>query len=343
MQQSWIPYRAAPKLDSLYNNKFAKGEDLRKVTPIPKYKPYRQRLYAYAHVHGFHTYMIDIVFFKMDGMVYAFTPEEQRILNRHNAQSQRLIDARQIVPVLIAIHCNSRFGSAIKMDDTSANSIAKALNIVVNVKEIKKTVTFISDADRRFPPAIERLNDMLNRIAEQRARNPREPDAEYVQIKHIQINMSDPDNDHTMLAPLDRFSRTLRDMIFNLFRNNKNMPREFNQQLLDGLCSIHNRTPHKTLSTVMGFPVSPRTMMEHNEIHQEFVRRLAGRNYNIPHDDLSVGTKVYVYQPPSPMKKRRTSAEDDMYIVERTGPRYLLRNERTGKHIYRLRSKLFKY
>ena len=335
-QQSWIPYRTAPKLDSLYFNKYAQGEDLRKVSTIPKYKPYKQRSYAYAHIHGFHTYMIDIVFFKKDGMIYDFTPDEQRIVNRGNAASQQLIVARKLTPVLIAIHCNSRYGRAIEMPNTTAKSVAEALKKIVNLNAITQTVTFISDADPRFPPAIAKLNEELTVINAHRA-----GDAEFVQIEHIPINMSDPDNDHTMLAPLDRFSRTLRDMIFNVYRNNKTMPRQFNQQLLDTLCGIHNNTPHTTLSTVMGFPLSPQTMLMHNEIHQEFVRRLAGRNYNIPRDDLPVGSRVYVYQPPSPMKKRRTSAEDDMYIVDKTGPRYLLHNERTGAKISRVRSKLF--
>ena len=349
---AYIPFRSADKLNHLYSYLNYPLESLTKVEGVPKYLYHkRQRRYAYAHVHGLTTWMIDVLFFEPDGTSIQFTEREARILergerddatDRQRDAAQRLLRNRGCIPVLVILHCNSRWGAALPMRNRTAETICQTLERCFIIQNLNVELTFISDADPAIKKAIELFNMDLARVQQQRA-YVNQDDIDFVEVRHIQINMSDKSNYHTMLAPLDRFSRTLRDMIFNSFRSNPTLRLhpDTMDRVLHLVCSTYNNIPHSTLSEVMGFPITPVQMMNNLEIQQEFVRRLSGRNYNIPRDDIRVGSRVYLYQPREDMKKRRNSVEDDRYIVEEQGGRYLLRNERTGNHVMHVRSKFF--
>ena len=322
-----IPFRSPHKLKDLHTYMKTPAAKLAQVKSIPKYQYHkRQRKYAYSHVHGFKTYMTDIMFFQPDSSPIWFS-----LKDRLNARRKTLI------PFLIMVHCNSRLALIKAMRDHTAESICDALTTFFEIDKLNENLTIISDSDVTIAKAIELYNQKL-------ATNQtlRRNDDEFVQLNHIRINMSNKENYHTMLALIDRFSRTFRDMIFNAFRANPLLRHEPDaKEVLSGLCAIYNNTPHRTLSEVMGFPVTPVQMCFNPQLQQEFVRRLSGRNYNIPRDGIPVGSSVYVYQPKTSMNKRRNSVEDDKYKVLEQGGRYLLENERTGKKVKHVRSKFF--
>lgn len=318
-------FRTWDKILDLYNLHAITKDDAERITSIPKYIPRKQMAYSFSHVHDYNSWMVDIVFFHENCLDYRFNQYEQQILNRRNTQrdienAERLLQRRKLFPVCIFLHCNSRVAEAFFLS-TRHHTVQDLIPCFQRMlaKYQRRFSTIISDAAPEFSAVIRSFGDRL---------------------RHIPINMSDPENYHTLLAPIDRFVRTLRDMLFNLRRHHINV--QLGQQILDRVCELYNQVSHSTLSKVMGFPLSPIVCFSNHPIETEFVRRIAASNYGKYISDLRTGSEVYVYQPREPFVKRRNSVMDDMFrVLGFNKGRYHLQNTNNPtSQIHHLRSRI---
>ena len=122
---------------------------------------------------------------------------------------------------------------------------------------------------------------------------------------------------HNQLGIIDRISRTLRDMIFNVQRTNPTF--ELNDTTIKQLAMIYNKTPHETLSKTMGFDVSPQIALANKKLQDEIVRRWMQENYKLTESyaftSIKKGMHVYLYAPKQLFEKRRNNVESVPYVI----------------------------
>ena len=304
-----IPFRTPQKIKALAQQGLIESRPYYQLHPIPKYN--RRNLVQYSHVHGFGSWMVDVAFIAQQGEVIQATEDNPQLLE----QERR---SKQIAICLICIHCNSRFAYVRIIPNRTTQAIHPVIKDLTQLGYPCDTI--ISDADASIIAAVNAVPSIK---------------------RHITYNMSDTKfNVHSTLAIIDRFTRTLRDMIFTAKIS-------LNPQTLAELMTLYNNTPHLTLTKVMGFKVTPTEMLTYGVVQQEYIRRVSAGNAS-KFDELStafkVGDLVYIYQPPSPFIKRRNSVMDDVYrVLDVRGGRYLLENTRTLEKIQRPRSYLISF
>ena len=310
-----LPFRSQKKVKALVEKQLVPPSKMVGKTPIYEYQPIpvyvakRQRPnQEYMHVHGENTWMVDVAFIASHGEVIQATEGDEEALIRETRDKFMNI-------VLFCIHCNSRFVYASRLPARTGENIGMCLKWL---SQHYPCDTIISDNDR----AIINAKATVPRIR-----------------KHIVYNMSDyATTIHSALAIVDRFTRTFRDMLFNSKLTLDN------NETLRTLIRIYNKTPHATLSRIMGFDVTPEDMIKNIELQHEFMRRIQAHNATV-HDRISTafnrGDIVYVYQPRKPFSKRRNTVEDDPYVIVGIhGGRYSLANLRTKQVIERPRNYL---
>ena len=300
VKANYTPFRTASKIKTLAQRGLIDPAPYYILKPIPRYKATKQQRLAYSHVHGLGTWMVDISFFRNKGEVIQGMDEEE-----------------EMAALLICIHCNSRYVYAKLLRDTTAKSIQPVLKTIS--QSSMPCDTIISDADRSIADAIRRVPKIK---------------------QHIVHNMSDNNyTNHSMLAIIDRFTRTLRDMLFTA-------QVDLTPETLAELLNIYNNTPHSTLTKVMGFETTPTDMITHLPLQEEYVRRVMVSNmskYGALTNTYRVGDIVYVYQPHTPFVKRRNTVMDYPYrITAIKGGRYYLQCLNDGSEIQRPRSYLIK-
>ena len=303
LPNSFPLFRTDRKLEQLFQQGNLSLTDWGNVTPIPLYRQKVQKHFAFSHVHGTATWMADIVFFKKDCLDLKFTQSESEVLKRYDLAYEQLVRRKNAYPVLLFLHCNSRLARAYLLPSRHhrVQDIAPCFEDMLTTFGQRFSL-IITDAAPEFHVVCQALG-----------------------LQHIPLNMSSPENYHTMLAPLDRFCKTLRDMFFNLRRQGVQV--SLRQDLIDRCCDLYNNVNHLTLTKVLGFDCTPWQCFTTEEVETEFIRRLTARNYNRITDDLYPGQKVYIYQPRETFKKRRNNVLDDAYVVRdfRNG-RYVLEN-----------------
>ena len=248
---------------------------------IPLYRAKKQRKLTLHHVHGPNSWMID--FMQLED-------------NLH---------------VLNLVHCNSRYWLPTLTLNENAQTVINSLRALVSLQ--LPIDTLISDAAKTFT-STHLVNDYCKEL----------------HIKQIAYDMTNggmqvlpfmraptTSQYHNQLAIIDRISRTLRDMIFNVQRS---MPSfVLDAMSLKELARVYNRTPHETLSKTMGFNVTPTDVIKLRKLQDEIVRRWLQHNELLMESQAFTSIrpfmKVYVYQPKSPFNKRRNTVEDSPYIV----------------------------
>ena len=372
-----IPFRTPYKLVQVERMGLATPADIFKVYRVPRYMAKKQKRYMYYHVHGYNTWMVDIVFIKTDGSMWDLSEEEATVL----AQAEQIRD-RYEAPVPVArIPEEEGEGEGegegedeeeeppLPPPDQEEQFINEADRILEENR--CKIVLLCVHCNSRFAQAfvikdqkaltlipclkllqrkykcdtvisdaqasIAKAITLINRYA-LFGHDDRG-------LKHIKLNMSAGNNKyfHTMLSLVDRMCRTLRDMIYNAKFNNPRL--EVDNGLLYRLCEIYNNVQHDRLSEVMGFPITPEQMFKYKSVQEEFVRRASAHNYRIRdiNRGLPEGEIVRVRNAPAPFKKRRNTVEDDEYEVLAYDGRYWLRNLTTGNIGRYLRSQIVRY
>ena len=302
-----LPFRSSRKLSYQLQNQSISINDALRVREIPKYMPKYQQGLSLKHVHGKKTWMMDFIFIKGEGEVIQPDEETKKTDTAPRFRNQQVI--------LLRLHCNSRYCEA-NIVPSKAEEYVKP--VVLMMLHSGRMDTLITDADTSFNTTA------LNRIYQ----------GGHV-INHIIFNMDELQKTyafpHTLLAPIDRMARTLRDMIYNC----KRMDTAFRltDESLQQILKIYNNTPHSTLTKIMGFPCTPLQVLTYEVLHDELIRRLNTKNHitatSSATTSVKVGDEVYLHQPHAFNLKRRNTVEDDVYIVrEITGGKYVLVNSR---------------
>jgi hypothetical protein len=128
---------------------------------------------------------------------------------------------------------------------------------------------------------------------------------------------------HTSLSLIDRVIKTIRDMAFNM-RIGSITP-----EFLSGILIQYNNAPHRGLSELMGFPISPALMEEYSALRWEIRRRLIARNqeiYTSPGFILRPGQRVVIFNENSQLGKRRSIVKPEVFeVLDFNGAFYSIR------------------
>ena len=350
----FIPFRSPKKYSyAIWHNPEAPEDGYLAAESRPKYVRKVQRRYEFQHVHDRDTWMMDVAFISKnlhqgEGSRRSSAEEQEKNMALLDAvQAERLLEdngdtdmarrTQRIVAynekerkvkqshelVVILLHCTSRFALAWILPSRKAANFQQYLQSAFDAGV--RIGTLITDGELGIIKAV-------------RDYNAQQPPS--FRINHIVHNMSDPNTFHTQLAPIDRFVRTLRDMFFNLGQLDHNL--KLNRDVLQYVIHFYNRTYHATLSKLMGFKITPIQVFKSWRLQDEITRRISSHNYMAVDFDSPLST-VYVYQPPQPLRKRRTPYKNDVYEVKRAPPskgRYIVRNTRNNDESEELRSHL---
>ena len=299
-----IPFRSYPKLSHMLQAGRISISDTPRVQHIPIYK--RQPQFEQKHIHGKKTWMMDFMFLKPDGGV--LQQEEKK-------EAKTGKKTRNLITVLLAIHCNSRYCEAHVVPSKSEQYVKPLILMLWHEGLID---TLITDADASFRTVT------LNRLYQDSL------------LKHIIYNVDALEKQnvlyaHRYLALIDRMSKTLRDMLFNCKVSDPSFT--LTEQSLQSIIRIYNTTPHSTLTNIMRFPVTPVQMLRYDVLQDEFIRRVMSQNQSnaIYSRDVKVGDMVYLHQPRALGLKRRNNVEDDPYeVIYIQHGTYKLSNKRNG-------------
>ena len=373
-----VPYRTPYKLAELVRLGYVSPKAAFKVHRVPRFIAKRQQKFGYYHVHGYRTWMIDIVFIKTDGSEFDLSDADAAVLREAQKFDEEHPepaagegeDEEQKEQGVSSETRNSSEDSA--EVESLREQYAERVNQILEANKCKKVLLCIHCNSRLVKafiipdqkaltliPHIKALRDdfhcdtIISDAQGSIAKAIRDINTLDVAvaeegvpiINHIKLNMSAKSNQyfHTMLSLVDRMCRTLRDMIYNTKFNNPTLA--VDNELLLKLCDIYNNFRHDRLTEIMGFPITPQQMFDHPTVQEEFIRRLSAHNYRlrdinnmIPTDEI-----VRVWNKPEPFKKRRNTVEDDEYKVLGYDGRYFLQNLTTGKKARYLRSQIVRY
>ena len=152
-----------------------------------------------------------------------------------------------------------------------------------------------------------------------------------------------PDKNHSTLAIIDRFIRTLRDMNRptdnDAKQSNNESFRFFAPDVMDELISIYNNTYHNSIGC------SPQEMFNNPELEKEYVFKCIDKNEKqkkIKDFELKEGDYVRYVIGRDPLKKKRYNVTHESYkIAGRDGFSYVL-EARDGSTILKPRFQLIK-
>ena len=288
------PFRSAAKLNT---------EEKYLVSHIPKWSAKKAASVTLHHMHGPRTWMCDHLFIKGDGEV---------IDGDDTFESAR---EKQVTILLAFLHCNSRLFQAYIVSDKSLHTFSEKVRLYLIPRLPYET---------HFPEWIRNNNlSLMDTMLCDAAFDRRGLKAFLQQrgVTMISKNIKRTKN-HGFLSPIDRMARTLRDMIFNAKRINPKFV--FNADTLKKLCAAYNSAPHATLSSIMGFKVTPNDVFWNLDLQDEIVRRTYLQNYKIINspefNNIHVGDIVYVHKPRQFGEKRRLNVEDTPYKIISLSP-----------------------
>jgi hypothetical protein len=218
-------------------------------------------------------------------------------------------------PYLLVINATTRYLYAEPINDKSGDDFIRAINNIVTLigqHGLSPIRVLRADGEKGFKAKAGELRQRFN-IQFQSV---------YHRIQAEYPNFMNPENDpkfgqslnHTALSVIDRVCRTLRDAAFNVGTG------AIDPDSMAKLVTIYNSTEHKTLSNIMGFPVTPLIANSDSQLEDEIRRRLLIHNYEITqqqgYDDIKVDDTVVVYNEYVDLpKKRRMICGNKLYKV----------------------------
>ena len=301
---NFVPYRSKEKLRQTGLDDLAELEGL--SLTIPSIKPKDARHLVVHQIHSPGTWIVDYLFIRPNGELLEWdVPDNAVDDSTVNESGMSMYRGRRIMIICCFIHCNSRFVDFDVVTSKSKGEFVGALRNLVS-KYPGKLTTLISDAESSFS------SDVANLFYKQNNN-----------IRHIIYSMSGKrSTSHRRLALIDRFARTLRDMIFNSHRSNPQF--RLTYDTLKTIISLYNSTPHSTLSHLMGFLVCPYDAFRHKDLEDELIRRLQAQNYRTQNSykwsQIEVGDEVFLHKPRKFGEKRRVNVEEDPYTVTSIKP-----------------------
>jgi hypothetical protein len=140
---------------------------------------------------------------------------------------------------------------------------------------------------------------------------PKIYEAKYANI----IITSKPDPYHNRLSIVNRVVRTMRDFAHKYFDAQENIPPE----MITKIIQYYNNFPHKTLSRLIGFNVSPKMVLNDIELEGFIARKLMYLNLEQEKKKLKIGDKVVVIHqknPKNPFEKIRYTMEPGFFTIK---------------------------
>lgn len=186
---------------------------------------------------------------------------------------------------LMLININTRKAYCYPMKGKGAKEVAQALNKFFEDEPDVYSIT--SDQDAAYLS-----NDVL----------------QLMKTKNI-VYTTTEDNNHNVLGIINRFMRTIRDMVGeNRFINEKEM---------DSLIDSYNNSPHRSLDYKI-----PNEMTEKDE--KEYVKT---KSQNNPYD-FKPNDRVRIIQAKEPFSKRRNKVSKEAYIVDsKAGNQFIIKSK----------------
>jgi hypothetical protein len=146
---------------------------------------------------------------------------------------------------------------------------------------------------------------------------------EYPQFMTLERLHQKSEPKHTSLSLIDRVIKTIRDMAFNM-RVGSIRP-----EIIRDILIQYNNAPHRGLSALMGFAISPILMEEHPALRWDIRRRLIARNqeiYMTPGFILRPGQRVVIFNENSSIGKRRSIVKPEVFeVIDFNGAFYRIR------------------
>ena len=117
---------------------------------------------------------------------------------------------------------------------------------------------------------------------------------------------------HSSLGILDRVTRTIRDIAYNMKIG------LITPEIMDNIVKQYNNAPHRGLSKWAGFSVTPKMVNDDPDLETYIVRRICQENFNVmnrPGFKIKAGTNVKVYNEKDSMSKRRSIIQPGSFKV----------------------------
>ena len=273
---------------------------------------------------------------------------------------------------LLLININTRYAYAYQLGKINTTEI---INVDENNKEYemsyatkgRKTTDEIIKAFNRFIDDKRRENNKLRhtnikpvnilRFDGERAIGSKRF-IEYLNNNNIKFIPSIP-GIHTSLSLIDRLSRTIRDIAFNL-----NIEGIYTQEIMNKIINYYNNTRHETLTKILfkAYPelkedylngISPKDVNENNKLETLYVKECIKYNLFVSSQnnyELDKNETVKVYNnmnkmstlPLAKSKKRTTLLKDDYKVVDKVGNIYKLKNVSTNRVLFKPRFEIKK-
>ena len=186
---------------------------------------------------------------------------------------------------LIFININTRKAYAYPLQGKGAKTVLNALQQFFH--DVQNVYSLTSDQDTAYLS-----NEVL----------------ELIKSKNIVYNTTE-DNNHNVLGIINRFMRTIRDMIGE--------NRKIEEDEMNKLINAYNNTPHSSLKDK-----APNDITEEDEI--KYIKSKLGKN---PYH-FETGDKVRIVKAKEPLSKRRNRVSKEAYIVDsKSGNQFLVKSK----------------
>ena len=137
-------------------------------------------------------------------------------------------------------------------------------------------------------------------------------------IKHCNVPRYKMENGktvpiHTALSLIDRVSRTIRDMYYNL-----DLKGDIKPKIMYKLVYYYNNSPHRTLSKYFGLKITPNEVFNNLEIQDLIAHKVQIENtkiLNIPGFKIPINSIVQIDNETLPGVKKRNFVQKDLYKV----------------------------
>jgi hypothetical protein len=188
---------------------------------------------------------------------------------------------------LIVVGTNNRYVWAIEILNKEKETIKAALVKLLNFETFREKFPIFIDCDGEKGFAFLNLD----------------PD--------VVIIKSKPNKFHNRLSIINRVIRTLRDYAYKAYKTTKDITPERLSQIVEH----YNNYPHKTLSRLIGFNVSPRMVLFDLELEAFIAKKLFNTNMKERKKKLEIGTNVMLCHPKKAHEKIRFIMEPGIYTV----------------------------
>ena len=240
------------------------------------------------------------------------------------------------------IHGNSRYAI---LKQASLNSVEQDTDLYeFKPYDVKNAYNWTRTLDELLKAGI-KINMLITDY--ETAWRGKEANRFYLQnnIIHEAVNVSV--YGHSRLGILDRFVRTLRDMIqtSETAAGAESGAYEDDPNKLLELVEIYNNTKHRTLTRYLGKPTTPQQVLNDEELETQLTRAISSDNWSISHQPwykIPVGKKVVVKETRNKAfsKVRGSALRDEWEVIDNEGQKYTLMNPSTFEEITVFRSQI---